>query len=112
MNSAAREWVSGDTFIGERIRTAIFSVRNVLLSVLISLLVVNAFAVIYVTDWNRRLFGELQALQQRHEELSVERGQLLLEQTTWAAQARVQQIARDQLDMTMPAPESMVMIRS
>jgi len=48
----------------------------------------SALGVVYSKYQNRKLFIELQALQTRRDEMSVEWGRLQLEQSTWAAHGR------------------------
>ncbi len=43
-------------------------------------------------------------------ELEVEWGQLQLEQSTWAAHARIEKIARERLGMKVPAPGQVVSV--
>jgi len=50
-------------------------------------------------------------LQNQRDALNVEFGRLELEQATWAAPGRVEQIARSQLDMVNPAPAQVELIR-
>ncbi|HMX17484.1 MAG TPA: cell division protein FtsL [Rhodocyclaceae bacterium] len=52
----------------------------------------------------RKLFMDLEREQNRARELEVEWGQLQLEQSTWAAHARVEKIAREKLGMRTPMP--------
>ncbi|MGE5466255.1 MAG: cell division protein FtsL [Ignavibacteria bacterium] len=58
----------------------------------------------------RKLFTELEREQNRMRELEVEWGQLQLEQSTWAAHARVAKIAREKLGMKTPAPGQIVAV--
>lgn len=51
---------------------------------------------------SRRLFVELQSLHEVKQGLDQEWGQLLLEQATWGAELRVEQLANDKLDMVVP----------
>jgi len=60
----------------------------------------------------RKLFTELEREQNRMRELEVEWGQLQLEQSTWAAHARVEKIARERLGMKVPAPGQVVTVEA
>jgi cell division protein FtsL len=60
----------------------------------------------------RKLFVELEHEQNRMRDLDVERGQLQLEQSTWAGHARVEKIARDRLGMKTPAPGQIVSVEA
>ncbi|GAB4223704.1 MAG: hypothetical protein Tsb005_19480 [Gammaproteobacteria bacterium] len=79
-----------------------FSKESLGLLLLIGMVLISAFLVVYVKDLDRRLFSQVQTEQQVRNKLQVEWGQLLLEQSTLATQARVQTIARDQLNMHSP----------
>lgn len=57
---------------------------------------------------SRRLFVELQSLHEVKQGLDQEWGQLLLEQATWGAELRVEQIANDKLGMVVPSPAQVV----
>ncbi|MBS3934977.1 MAG: cell division protein FtsL [Sulfuritalea sp.] len=63
---------------------------------------VSALAVVSSNHGARKLVGALEREQERARALEVEWGQLQLEQSTWAAHARVEQIARSQLGMHPP----------
>lgn len=65
--------------------------------------VLCAIGVVAATHKSRRLFSELEREQERARQLEVEWGQLQLEQSTWAGHARIEQIARDKLQMRVPA---------
>ncbi|MBI4754248.1 MAG: cell division protein FtsL [Betaproteobacteria bacterium] len=56
----------------------------------------------------RKLFIDLEREQERTRQLEVEWGQLQLEQSTWAAHARVERIARERLHMRLPAAGGVV----
>ena len=71
----------------------------------------TALSLIYVKDLNRQLYSELEYLQQAHEALKIQKDQLLLEQNTWAAEARVQEIAQDS-NMVLPDQASMIIVRN
>lgn len=72
---------------------------NLLLAVLLALC---ALAVVTARHQARKLFVELQALEQQARALDVEWGRLQLEQSTWAMHARIEQIASQQLRMAVP----------
>lgn len=70
----------------------------------------TALGVVYTTHESRKLFVELQALQGVRDELNIEWGRLLLEQSTLATPTRVENIARSRLNMKPPAPEQIVIV--
>lgn len=68
------------------------------------LIVAIACALSVVTSQHkaRKLFVELQQEKDRAQQMEVERGQLQLEQATWAMAARVEKIASAKLQMQLP----------
>ena len=85
-------------------------VSPVWLSVLGGILFFSALSVVYKKHESRQLFQELQVLQRQVESLQEEWSQLLLEQGTWAADARVERLARTQLQMGLPEPNQVVVL--
>lgn len=81
------------------------------LALLWLLLTVSALAVVYSTHRSRQLFHELETLKDQQYELDVEWGQLLLEQSAWAAPVRVEKMAADKLRMTLPQPGQTEMVK-
>lgn len=79
---------------------------------LLSLAVVaTALAVVYAKYQSRSLFSELQSLRQAQDQMDVEWSQLLLEQSTWATHGRVEDAARNRLEMQLPEPDQVVIIK-
>lgn len=70
--------------------------------VLMLLVLAQALGVIYTKQNKRLLHANLQNLYALRDKLQVEWSQLLLEQGTWEADARVERVARDRLDMVVP----------
>ncbi len=95
---------------GSRVETSAPSASNFTVIVLVMSLLLSAFGVIYMKDYNRRLFIQYQQTQQMGQQAEVEWGKLLLEQSTWSTQARIQTMAQNQLGMVMPAPDHIVMV--
>jgi cell division protein FtsL len=62
----------------------------------------SALGVVYGKHQARSRFSELQRLTAERDELDIEWGQLQLEQSTWAANGRVEGVARDELHMVIP----------
>ncbi|TAN78639.1 MAG: cell division protein FtsL [Gallionella sp.] len=84
------------------------SALNVLL---LAVVVVCALSVVTSQHKGRKLFIELQNEKERAQQMEVEWGQLQLEQSTWAAPARVEKIAARQLQMQLPANGQVQFIR-
>lgn len=81
-----------------------------ILALLIAAMFLSALAVIDARHENRMLFAQLQQLRQQRDQLNVEWGQLLLEQSTWSTHARIEQMATQQLDMQMPTHTQIVVV--
>ena len=69
---------------------------------LLAVLIVCALSVVTSQHKARKLYVELQKLQDVARKLDVEYGQLQLEQSTWAMHARIEKIASGQLMMRVP----------
>jgi cell division protein FtsL len=80
-------------------------------AVLFALIFASALNVVLQRDDARSLFIELQGLRTQKDDLDREWGQLLLEQGTWGAHGRVEDIARNKLDMTVPRQEQIIRVR-
>ena len=65
-------------------------------------LLICALSVVTSQHQSRKLFVELQSEQERGRELEIEFGQLQLEQSTWAMQSRIEQVASKRLGMRVP----------
>lgn len=81
------------------------------LAALVVVVIVSAIAVVYVQYEIRVLFAKKQSLIAQRDALNIEWGRLQLEQSTWGTQSRVEQVARQQLDMINPSPDSVVFVR-
>jgi len=71
----------------------------------------SAVGVVYAVNESRHLLNELQTLENKRNDLQVEWGQLLLEQSSLVSQGRVEDIAIAELGMKIPEIENMVMVR-
>lgn len=109
MNAAARALAQG-SFANVKGYSLNISAPMLGVVLLIIAVLASGLSVVYVTNLNRQLFSDLQSLNQTHEELRVESGQLVLEQNTWAASARVQTIAEQQLGMVLPAAKNITLV--
>lgn len=85
------------------------SLRLAMVSVLV-LVLVSALGVIWARHETRVLFVELQSQQSQRDELNVDWGRLQLEQSAWATKARIERIARDELQMQRPVDVEMVLV--
>ncbi len=91
---------------------SLHSRRGLTLAVIVlwALVVVSALAVIASTHQTRQRVDRLETLRREAAELQVVWGQYMLEQSTWAAYGRVEQLARDELSMRLPEDDDIVMV--
>lgn len=86
--------------------------RVLLVSTLLFVAVmVSAIGLVYSKHQTRKLFVELQQLNKEVVSLNTEWGRLQLEQSAWADHGRIEQIARDRLEMVTPEAEQVAFIR-
>ena len=85
-----------------RLRTVFF-----MLAILMS-----ALSILYMKDLNRRLFIQYQMLESVGDQIQVDWGKLLLEQGAWSTQSRIQEVAQTTLEMRVPAPQEIVLIKT
>jgi cell division protein FtsL len=74
-------------------------------------LLAAAIAVVWSKHQERSLFIELQALHAERDALDIEWGQLKLEQSAWAMHGRVEQTARLNLEMVVPGPDEVRIVK-
>lgn len=110
MNAVVRAVASDNVFARNALIS--FNLPELKVLVLVFLLLISALGVIYVKDLNRRLFIDQHKLQMRSEQLQSDSNKLLLEQSAWAAQARVQMVAQQQLQMQIPLSAEVVVIKA
>jgi cell division protein FtsL len=79
--------------------------------VLLVLVIMGALSVVTSQHKARKLFIGLQQEKDHAHQMEVEWGQLQLEQSTWAAPARVESIASQKLQMQTPRKEQIRFIR-
>ncbi len=73
---------------------------------------ISALGVIYSTHVSRQLFNELEGKRRTTAQLHTEWGQYLLEQSTWAAYGRVEDLAISKLNMKLPDQEKIIVVRA
>jgi cell division protein FtsL len=74
-------------------------------STLVVLVIASAIACIYAKHESRKLFTELQELIAERDRMEVDWGRLQIEQGTWSTYARVEQVAREKMNMHSPTVE-------
>lgn len=89
----------------------LFTARNLGLALLLASVMGSALAVVNTSFKSRTVFHELQKLRAESNELDVQQGQLLIEQSTFGLEGRIEQKAMDELDMTLPDWSRIIMVR-
>ena len=85
--------------------------RHLIAGLLLVCVVASALGWIYTLHESRSLFLQLEVLSKQHDEAMAEWSRLQIEQATFADASRVEQIARDSLNMTMPEQLEVLVIR-
>jgi cell division protein FtsL len=70
----------------------------------------SAAGTVYTRHRARELFIELERLHRERDQLEVAWGQLQLEQSAWSAQAFVERVATQRLNMKLPDPASIQVV--
>ena len=81
-----------------------------LTALILVLVMSSAFGVIYSKHQSRKLFVEVQQLKKQIDALNIEWGRLQLEQSAWSAHGRIERIARQRLNMTIPLADEVVYV--
>jgi cell division protein FtsL len=85
--------------------------RALALSILLLATLVTAIGVVYARQQSRIAFVELTRLGNERDDLNFEFGRLQLEQSTWAENNRVEQIARGKLGMISPSTSETIVVK-
>ncbi|WP_423897609.1 cell division protein FtsL [Candidatus Pelagadaptatus aseana] len=85
--------------------------RVVAVAVLWGLVLVSALAVVSVSHKSRSRLDQLEVLRREAAQLHVDWGRYLLEQSTWSAYGRIEAVASEKLNMTLPQGEQLVMVK-
>ena len=109
MNVAVRVLNQGMVLPRLFVLPAVLKKQFVVISLLTAILF-SALSIIYVQDVNRRLVGQLETLQNTYQNSHMQWSQLLLEESAWSSQTRVEKIARNQLNMLMPTKSPVIVI--
>ena len=82
--------------------------KVLMLTVLSICVFTSAILVVINQHQARRLFIDVQSLENERDMLNEEWGKLQLEQSTWATNDRIETISRDELKMMDPESENIV----
>ncbi|WP_058835532.1 cell division protein FtsL [Luteimonas abyssi] len=86
-------------------------ITRTLLAIVLLACVITAIAVVHARHQHRQLFAQLTRLETARDELNIDFGRLQLEQATWAESNRIDQVARQRLEMKSPETADIVVIR-
>jgi len=109
MNAAAR-LVHQGVLSRHLVLAHLLTRRQISLLLLTLAIILSALSIIYVTHTTRIMHASYQRNLAELAHLHVQRGQFLLERSTWMVQARIQQIAENKLGMVLPDHKSIVII--
>jgi cell division protein FtsL len=88
----------------------VFRPATVVLYISLSLLLASGLSVVITTHDNRFAFNELQELKESANKLEVELGQLLIEQSTFGVEGKIELIAVEELQMQVPELANIIMV--
>ena len=86
------------------------NISALILIFMMTLAMVSGIAVVLKEHQNRTAFNELQKLKDEGNELQVKWGQLLIEQSTFGVEGRVEEKAINELQMQLPVPAEIVIV--
>lgn len=108
--------MAGGNSVNNKVRTLAGSLRpdghTVALAVMIVTVVASALSVAYVAQLSRHLFNRLEADRRAESQQQARYSRLLLERGTLASHSRIERIARQQLDMRVPKPDDIVVVKN
>jgi len=111
MNLTAKYYVTPNVASRSRADINVSPCQYVITFVLVAAVLFTALGVVYVKDLNRNLFMQHQKIRHEYNRAYVDHGKLLLEQSTWATQKRVQNIATQHLSMVAPVSKRVVIVK-
>ncbi|MDC9719660.1 MAG: cell division protein FtsL [Gammaproteobacteria bacterium] len=79
--------------------------------ILLVFLVISAQSVVYSSFQARGHINYLHQLERDRNNMQVEWGQLLLEQSAWASHSRVESMVSEQLQMSVPPAKQIILVR-
>lgn len=84
--------------------------KTVLFSLLVLSVFVSGLYVVISQHQSRKLFVEIQSLEKKQASLNEEWTRLLLEQSTWATDSRIESVSRNELNMVAPGADVMLVL--
>ena len=111
MNAAARAINESNIFSGHLADMRLSKEMGMVLCIFLVVLV-SAWLVVYTTNEHRSSFSQSQRIEQQMHQLQLQWGQLLLEQASLATPARVEALAMEKLEMTLPADKQIFILQA
>lgn len=90
----------------------VISRQSLVVLFLLLLVISSALSVVFSSHYSRQLFHELKLQKQQRDNLETEWGQLLLEQSALSAHTRVERVAEQYLDMSLPQSKNIKLVIS
>jgi cell division protein FtsL len=81
-----------------------------LVATLVTALIASALGTVYAKHQSRKLFTQLSALMEERDRLEMDWSRLQMEQSTWSAHGRVEDLARSQMRMRNPRPDEVELL--
>lgn len=85
--------------------------KLILLASLVFAILGSALAVAHTKYQSRLLFVDLQEIRKERDQLDMNWGRLQLELGTWGSHSRVEDLARNHLEMRLPKADEIVVVR-
>lgn len=77
---------------------------------LLGAVIASSVLLVYSKHESRKLFAELQRLQQEQDQMNIEWGRLQLEQSAWSTHGRIERLAQKKLGMHIPPSDEVMML--
>lgn len=87
------------------------SLRDFILSLLVSAVLGSGIAIVYARQEHRQAYVQLTRLLRERDEINIEFSRLQLEQATWAETNRIEQVAAERIGMMFPQDADVVVIQ-
>ncbi len=81
------------------------------IAVLWVMVVISGLSVAYVSHLCREKYGQLMVMERDANQMQVDYGKYLLEQSAWGSLQRIENMAAKNLQMHSPLPEEILMIK-
>jgi len=72
--------------------------------------VASGIWIVYVEHRSRQLFIAAEEQSRELDRLQIDWGRLQIEQSTWATHSRIEALARQRLDLTVPSDDSLAVV--